>query len=159
MTYGTKKTIAGMLAGIVFGGAYVLYAIGKHAREGSADLSSWAQTMLVFIGIGIGATIVIQILLHIGMAVGIAAKNRDKQDVSVEKIMAADTREDERDKWIDLKALRINGVFMGVGGLAMLITLAMGHSVFLGMHLLFGFCWLASFVEGIAKIYMYERGI
>ncbi len=76
MTYQVKKTITAIISGVVVLGVYLFYAFGRYQSGLLApdDLKNWAQLMLVFIGVGIAATIVIQIIFHILLSISIAIK-------------------------------------------------------------------------------------
>ncbi len=95
MSYNSKKTVASMLAGMAVAIAYAVYALGESAPP-PENIRIWAGNMLVFIGIGVAAVIVLQILLHVGLAASIAAKEKDKN--AAKRLLSATTLEDERDK-------------------------------------------------------------
>ncbi|ULQ58769.1 hypothetical protein K7I13_09425 [Brucepastera parasyntrophica] len=60
MSYQSKRTITSMVTGIILAAVYIIYATGKTA-PGPDNLKAWALLMLIFIGIGIAAVIIIQI--------------------------------------------------------------------------------------------------
>jgi len=158
MTYNSKKTLASMGVGVALLVAYILYALGEKAPL-VGDLKAWAVLALVFIGIGIGGSILIQILFHIAYAVGVAVKERGQSDAEVERIISASVVEDERDGAISLRASRIGYACAGVGIMAALVGWALGSTAVVGLHMLLGGFFLSSFAEGVASIYLYERGI
>jgi hypothetical protein len=101
VSYQVKRTIVSIATGVLILAAYCLWALGK-ARLGVAapdDLKFWAGAMLVFIGIGVGASIVIQIVFHILLSVGIAVKKQVRNgkcdDKDVEKEIKLEMVEDE----------------------------------------------------------------
>ena len=158
MSYSSKKTISSMAAGIILIIGYIIYARGGTAPAHD-DLKAWAVVILVFIGIGVAATIVVQILFHIAFAVGTAVKEREQDDKTVERIIEASVIEDERDKFISLKSGRAGYICSGIGFVAALAALAFGLSALFALHILFGAVFIGSFVEGVVSIYHYERGI
>jgi hypothetical protein len=158
MSYNSKKTIVSMAAGVVIFAAYIIYALGS-SSPAIENVKDWAKVMLLFIGIGIGALIVIQILFHIGCAIGIAVKEEGKSDKEIERIVSATVIEDEREKMINLKSAHIGYICVGLGFVAVLIALMMNVAIVSALHILFGAFGLASIMEGFVSIYLYERGI
>ncbi|MCL2058765.1 MAG: hypothetical protein FWH01_06850 [Oscillospiraceae bacterium] len=77
MSYTSKKNIVSVAAGIALMVAYIIYARGAKAPA-AVDVKAWAVALLVFIGIGVGAQIVLQVLFHIALAIGLAAKEEIK---------------------------------------------------------------------------------
>jgi fatty acid desaturase len=158
MSYNSKRTITSLIAGLILTAAYAVYALGG-SSPAPGDLKLWAIAMLVFIGIAVVAMIVVHILFHIAVAIGIAVKERQHDDKTVERIIAAEMSEDERDKIINLKAYRIGYICAGVGFVAALVALAFGLSAVFALHILFGASAVGSFAEGIASVYFYEKGV
>jgi len=158
MSYNSKKSIASMVTGILVVTAYIIYALSEHSPA-SDNLKSWAVVMLVFIGIGIAAVVIIQILSHIALTVGIAVKEREQDDKTVERIVASVLVEDERDKLINLKSSHIGYIFAGIGFVACLLGLAFGISSVFALHILFGAFAFGSVIEGFAGIYFNEKGV
>jgi hypothetical protein len=155
MTYNSKKTIANMFVGIIISIAYAIHALGNNAPN---DLKSWSLTMLSFIGIGVVAIIIIQILFHIAMAIGIAVKEQQEDSKEIERIIAATMVEDEREKIINLKSANIGYIFAGIGFITMLVVLAFDASSIMGLNIMFAMYWVGSFIEGGVSVYLNERG-
>ena len=158
MTYNSKKNIISMAAGVLTIAAYII-TIRAGEAPAPEDIAAWAKLMLVFIGIGIGAQIVIQILFHVIYAVGIAVKENDKDGEKTKKIINASMKEDERDKLIQLKTLRIGYICAGFGLMAALFTLAGGAPVVIALHIVVGSSAAGSFAEGCAGVFFHERGV
>ena len=146
-----------MAAGVVSLAAYLIYALGKSAPE-AGNLKAWAAAMLVFIGISIAFQVITQILFHIIAAAGIAAKEREKNGDTVERIIKSELADDERDKRISLRAVHIGYICAGIGIIAALAVLALGALAVTALHIIIGSCFVSSFVEGAVNIYLYERG-
>ena len=158
MTYNSKKNIVSMAAGIISVAAYVLYVTtGKPPAP--EDIQAWAKLMLIFIGISVAAQIVIQILFHVVFAVGIAVKTHDHDREKMEKIIKASVVEDERDKLISLKSMRVGYICSGAGLMIALFTLAGGAPVVVALHVIAGFSAAGSLAEGFAGIFLNERGV
>ena len=87
MSYQEKRTIVSIVTGVLILAAYCIYAFGRVSAglADAGDLKFWGGTMLVFIGIGVAAAIVIQIIFHIGLSIAIAVKERECDDKKIEK--------------------------------------------------------------------------
>ena len=153
MSYNTKRTFVSMAAGSILIAAYAVYV----QVNTPTSLNAWSLTMLVFLGIAVAASIAIQVLFHIALAVGLAAKTRDEKEA--ERILASSMEEDEREKLIGLKASRIGYAFAGAGLVVVLAVLALGASAVAAMHILLGAFALGSIAEGIMSIVLNERGV
>ena len=158
MTYNSKRTIVDITVGILISIAYIIYALGGNAPA-PENLKAWATTMLVFVGIGIIALILIQIIFHILSAIGIAFREQDKNDKEVERIISSSMLEDERDKVIALKSTRVGYVCACLGFMIALAVLALGFPPVVALHVLFGSFAIGSIMEGCMRIYYYERGV
>ena len=163
MSYTSKRNIASVVAGIALIAAYIIYATGANAPA-TEDIKAWATAILIFIGIGIVAQIVVQIVFHIALTIGIAIKeevqngNKDCSE-AVERIVKSEMVEDERIKMIALKASRKGAWFVVAGIIAALISLAVGAETVIALHILFGMTALAAIMEGITSIIYHERGV
>jgi hypothetical protein len=154
MFYQQKRTIASMISGIL-----ILTAYGIHAwrtfREGTVDMGNdlryWAITMLIFIGIGIVATIVIQIIFHIINAV----VNEVTTGVQDEDQLV----QDEMDKLVELKATRNGYVVAGLGFVSAMLTLVLRLPPGVMLNVLYLSFALGSIFEGASQLYYYRRGI
>ena len=159
MTFKSKRTLVSMAAGTALTAAYVIYALGGRAPA-PEDLRAWALTMLVFIGIAVAASVVIQILFHIAYSVGVAVRDRALSDKEVERIVEAETAEDEMDALVGLKSSRIGYACSGIGFAAALVWLAFfGASAVTALHIMLGAVCAGSFAEGVISIKLYERGV
>jgi hypothetical protein len=165
MSYQEKRTITNIVTGAAVLAAYLLYAFGKTGPGVTApeDWKAWAATMLVFIGIGIVAIIVIQIVFHILLSIAIAVQKQVRtgkcDDKEVESAIKADMVEDERDKLIELKSSRISFGFGGMGFIAGLLALVLGYSPVVMINLIFLSFSAGSIVEGLAQLLYYRRGV
>lgn len=165
MSYQEKRTITSILSGIIVLGAYLMYAFNpaRLSRIASGDLKAWAVTMLVFIGIGVAATIVIQIVFHILLSISIAikAKIQDEacDDKEIEKSINSEMVEDERDKMIELKSNRIGFFIAGFGFIGALASLALNYSPVVMLNILFITFSAGSILEGIVQMVYYRKGL
>lgn len=165
MSYQEKRTIVSILSGILLLAAYCVYASRK-VQSGLAapdDMKFWATTMLVFIGIGVVAMIVIQIVFHILLSIMIAVKeqvrNGNLDDREIEKTIELEMVEDEMDKLIGLKSMRIGFAITGFGFMTALASQVMNYSPAVLLNILFFAFIIGSMAEGVAQLYFYRRGV
>ena len=161
MSYQEKRTITSLVSGLLVLVSYAIYAFVKLGSDSfdPNNLEFWAITMLIFIGIGIVATIIIQIVFHILMAITIAIKEREKDEAVITKTIEAEMVEDERDKLIELKSSRIGFAFVGFGFVLGLIFLAFGYSAALMVNILFLSYSIGSLCEGLGSLHYYRKGL
>ena len=163
MSYQEKRTIVSVVTGALLLAAYCIYAFGKAGMANLDNLKFWATTILVFIGIGIVALIIIQIVFHILLCISMAVKQKMKDetcdDKEIEKSIEREMVEDEMDKLIDLKATSLSyGLFMA-GVLAGLACLAFGMPAQALVIALGAAMIVAGLAGDLAQLAMYRRGI
>ncbi len=165
MSYHEKRTIVSLITGAAILTAYCLNAFGK-VKAGlvmPGDLKFWAGTMLLFIGIGVVAMIVIQIVFHILLSIGIAVKEQVRNgkcdDKEIEKTIELEMVEDEMVKLIELKSLRIGYALIGFGFLAGLVSLVLNYPPAVMLNILFLSCSIGAMCEGFTTLYYYRKGI
>ena len=163
MSYQEKRTIVSVASGVLLMIAYCIYALVRLGWNSMGDVRSWATTMLVFIGIGIVAMIVIQIVFHILLSIGIAVKKKIADepidDQAIESSIEREMVEDEMDQLIELKANKIGYSFVSVGFVAGLIALALGALPAVMLNIVFLACMLGTIVEGLIQIRYYRKGV
>lgn len=161
MSYQSTKTITSMVTGVSLLAAYCIYAFGKYGSRvaENGDLQFWARTMLIFIGIGIAAQIVLQIIFHIVFSIGIAVKEGVSDEKAINRKIEASIIEDEMDKLIELKSLRYGFIFAGVGFVSALVTMALGYSMVLALNIMYLSFMVGSLLEGVASLYFYGKGV
>lgn len=167
MSYQEKKAVVSVVSGALLLGAYCIYAFGKEGMANLENLRFWSTTMLIFIGIGVVAMIVIQIVFHILLSITLAVKKKigdesidDKEiEKSIEREMGRDMVEDEMDQLIELKANKIGYSFVSLGFVAGLIALALGALPSVMLNILFLSCMAGAIVEGLIQLRYYRRGI
>jgi hypothetical protein len=165
MSYPEKKAIVSILAGIAVIVSYCIYVFGKVKADevASESLKFWAGAMLLFIVIGIVANIVIQIVFHILLSISIAIReqyvNGKSDDKHIEKEIAAEMVEDEMDKLVELKSLRVGFAIAGIGFVTALIYAYLGFSVAIMMNIMFFSFSIGSIIEGFSHLYFYRRGV
>lgn len=147
------KTVAGLVTGVLVLAAYGVHIL-RRWREGAlgadSELRVWASAMLLYIGIGIVVTIVIQILFQIIQAVANEVRHEEGDDPSVE---------DEMDKLIGLKATRNGYAVAGFGFVASLVLLALRYPPAFMLNTAFVSFHLAGLCEAASSLYFYRRGV
>jgi len=165
MSYQVKKTVTSIVTGILVLVAYTIYAFGiAHAGAAAPEnLKFWATAILIFIGIGIAASIVIQIVFHILLSISIAVKKKIQdekcEDKEIEKEIKAEMVEDEMDKLIQMKSMRLAFIVAGIGFIAALVSLVLNSSPAVMLNILFISFSAGSLFDGFAKLYYYRRGL
>lgn len=157
MTLKSKRNITIMAMGILSFIAYLVYALSNSAPH-TDDLKAWAIVMLVFIGISVVAQIVVLIVFHVAVAIEIAAKEKEKDGKTVDRIIKSEMTEDERDERISQKSSHIEYTCVGGGLVVALIALAFGALAITALHILLGACFVAALTGGIVNVYLYEKG-
>ncbi len=165
MSYQEKKTIVSTITGALVLAVYGINTFGK-VQSGMMEITNmkaWAVQMLIFIGIGIVASIVIQIIFHILVSVSLAVKktaqNSKCDSDEISKSIEVEMVEDEMDKLIQLKSMRISFAVAGIGFITALIWLVVNQSAALMLNILFVSFSLGSLLEGLTQIYYYKKGV
>lgn len=165
MSYQEKKTLVSVCTGAFLLAAYGIWAVGK-VQSGMAaadDLRFWAGAMLTFIGIGLAASIVNQVVFHILLSIGIAVKRQVRtgkvDDKEVEKEIKREMVEDERDKLIGLKSMQASFAIASFGFMAALAALALGYAPAVMLNIIFVAFFAGSICEGILQMHYYRRGV
>jgi len=161
MSYQEKRSVVNIIIGTLVMAAYCIYTFGKY-RAGAIDLNHLrfsAVTMLTFIGIGVGAIIVVQILYHIILSVSVAVKQSNCDKKKIGKAVESEFVEDEMDKLIELKSDRLNMIIIGIGFITGLIVLAVGQPPVIMLNILFLSGGVGSLASGVLSLYYYRAGI
>jgi len=168
MYYQEKKTIASIISGLLVLVLYTVYGILKYLEIGENllnDLKFWATAMLVAIGGGIIAIVIIQIVFHIILAIAnevakeVSKKaNGEKSKHTYEGFEIAE-QEDEMDKLIALKAMRNSFIVIGVGFVISLISLYLGKPPAIMLNIIFLSFSLGSIFEGFSQLCYYRKGV
>ncbi len=161
MSYQEKRTLTNMVTGVVILAAYSLYAFGKYQNGlvETTDLKFWAATMLIFIGIGVIASVIIMILFHILYAIALAVKQRNCDGEKINQTIESSMVEDEMDTLIGLKSSRIGFICAGIGFVAALVSLILEQPAMVMLNLLFFSFSIGSLVEGGFSLYYYRKGV
>ena len=165
MSYQEKRTIVSTVTGVLVLVAYCLYAYNKlkSGTMDAGDVRLWAGIMLAFIGVGIVLNIIIQILFHIMLSISIAVVKTVKEErydgKEVDKIINNEMVEDEMDRLIGLKSMRVSFAIAGIGFLAGLFSLVLNYSAAVMLNILFISFSIGSLFEGFSQLYYYRKGV
>jgi len=165
MSYQEKRIIVNIVSMVLVLVSYLVYAFGRFNSGAvtSGDLKFWATTMLIFIGIGIVATIIIQIIFHILLSISVAVKkaiqNESVNDKEIEKSIELEMVEDEMDKLIGLKSNQVGFICAGVGFMAGLVSLILNYPPMVLLNIVFISFSAGSVLEGLTQLYYYRRGV
>ena len=161
MSIKEKRTLVSIFTGLLVLTGYCIYAFGQ--TPAPEDLKFWARTILIFIGVGVGASIVIQIVFHILMSIGIAVKKKvldqNCDDKEIEKTIGVEMVEDEMDKLIEMKSMRVGFFIAGFGFIAALVSVLLNYSAVVMLNILFLSFNVGSLIEGFTQLYYYKRGV
>jgi len=165
MSYQVAKTVTNIFSGTAVLGVYLFYASSRYQAGLLVmdDLKSWAQIMLIFIGIGIAMAIVVQIIFHILFSIGLAVKQSIKSgncnDQDIERTIKLEMVEDEMGKLIELKAMRISYITVGVGFVASLVLLFFDYPAFIALNVLYISFYTGGILDGFIQLYYYKKGV
>ncbi|HAS74793.1 MAG TPA: hypothetical protein DCS67_11675 [Clostridiales bacterium UBA8960] len=81
----------------------------------------------------------------------------NEQDI--EKTIALEMVEDEMDKLIEFKAMRVGYAIAGIGFVVSLISLVLEYAPAVMLNISFFSFSIGSMIEGIVKLFYYKRGI
>jgi hypothetical protein len=134
--------------------AYWIYVLRKLRIEGpelTEDLKFWGVTILIFIAAAVVLRIIMEILLNIVNAVvyGIRTGGKEIEDPTIT---------DERDKKIELKGEQISFIFVGLGFVISMVSLALGYPAYVMINIQFSSFFIADLIGSFSQLYFYQRG-
>ena len=142
-----KQILVSAISSILILGIYSLYVYNRYISGNMAiinDFKFWGKAFLILIPV----SIIAQIIIHIVFA--IINKIVTNEDIS--------TVSDERDKLIELKAVRISHWIFILGFLLSMGSQAIGMQPWIMFITLIYSGFVAAIVSEIAKIYFYRKG-
>ena len=161
MTYQTKKTMVSLLASIAILISYCISVYNDISKGLTLenDATFWAKKMLIFIAIGIAINIISFIVFHILLSVNLSVKDSMKDSKEINRKLELEMVEDEMDKLIELKSLRVGYIIASTGFILGLILLAFNTSIAIVLNILFLSFFVGAIAEGISNLFFYFRGI
>jgi hypothetical protein len=142
-----KQILVTVISMIVIFVCYSLYIYNKYIADNFEilnDFRFWGKAFLILIPV----TIVSQILIHIVFA--IINKMVTNEDM--------ETKSDERDKLIDLKAIQISHWIFTAGFLLSMITLVIGMPPYAMFFTVITSGFVSAIISELAKLYYYRKG-
>lgn len=142
-----RHILVTLISSVLIIGAYVLYVYKRQVVgniEILDDFSFWGKTFLKLIPVAIVAQIVIHIVYAI---INRIVTNED-----------IPTKDDERDKLIELKSIQISHWIFVSGFITAMVFLALGSKPSLMFIIIFVSGFISSLVSEIAKFIYYRRG-
>lgn len=143
-----KRILTSLIGSVVVMAVYSGYVYSRYIAgtpELLNDFSFWGKSFLVLIPVGIVAQIVLQVLFAIITRI---ATGKD-----------ADEPDDERDKLIELKAIKISHYLFIIGFMLAMGSLAMGMQPWFMFIMLIASGFVATIVNEIARLYFYSKGV
>ena len=161
MTYQTKKTMVSLLASIAILISYCISVYNDISKGLTLenDATFWAKKMLIFIAIGVAINIISFIVFHILLSVNLTVKDSMKDSKEIIRKLELEMVEDEMDKLIELKSLRVGYFIANAGFILGLILLAFNTSIAIVLNILFLSFFVGAIAEGISNLFFYFRGI
>jgi hypothetical protein len=142
-----KQILVTVISLVLIFSSYFLYVYNRYIAENFEivnDFRFWGKAFLVLIPV----TIVAQIIIHIVFA--IINKIVTNEDM--------ETKSDERDKLISLKAIRISHAVFTAGFMLSMVFLVIGMPPYSMFITLIASGFVSSIVSEMAKIYFYRKG-
>lgn len=143
-----KRILISLISSVLILLFYAWYVYHKYIAGNPDvlnDFTFWGKSFLVLIPVAIVSQIIIQIIFAIYIKI-----------TSNEEV---DPIEDERDKLIELKAIKISHYIFIVGFMLAMGTLALGMKPWLMFVVLISSGFVASIVNEIARLIFYRRGV
>ena len=142
-----KQMLVSLISTILVLGFYSLYVYHKYVTGNPDvinDFKFWGKAFLFMIPVLIAA----QIIIHIVFA--IINKIVTNEDIP--------TINDERDKLIELKAIKISHWVFGLGFVLAMGSQAIGMQPYVMLITLISSCFVSTTFAEIAKVYLYRKG-
>jgi hypothetical protein len=158
MSYSEKRTLVTVATSLLLLATYWSSTLSQYDPSTNAtNLEFWARAILFFLTVSIITQIVIQIAFHIFLSVSIAIENRTDGDKEIEKRVKLEIREDERDKLIELKSLKVGYLITGLGFVGGLVSAILGYPVAIMLNIIFLSSWIGGTIEGFVQFYYYRK--
>lgn len=143
-----KRILISLISSVLILAFYTMYVYQRSIAgnpEVMNDFKFWGKSFLVLIPVAIVTQIIIQI------AFAIVTKIATGED--------PDPPDDERDKLIELKAIKISHYLFIVGFMLAMGSLALGMKIWVFFTVLISSGFIASILNEIARLYYYRKGV
>ena len=143
-----KRILISLIGSVLTLGFYAWYVYSRYIA-GNPDILNdfrfWGKSFLILVPVAI----VLQIVIQIIFAIYVHAISREE----------IDPIEDERDKLIELKAIKISHYLFIIGFMLAMGSLAWGSQPWVMFVLLISSGFIATVVTEIVRLYYYRRGV
>ena len=149
MSYQEKNITVSVMTYILILGFYVVNLFQMYQTEGLVStrvFGLWAIVILAAIIVNIAASI----LTNIALSIVHAIQTRTNES---ERFI-----EDERDKLIELKGMKVSYIAYSLGVLIAMLTFVFGQPPLVMFSLIVLFSLVAEIIGDMAQIYLYRRG-
>ncbi len=148
MTYQEKNVAVSLISGVIVFALYAyftrqMYQAGVFEGPGAGAQIGKSILWLIFGGI------IVHIIAQIIFSIAHAIITKEAKPSSVV---------DERDRLIELRALRVAYYIIGAGFVGAMIALALEQTYFLTFNIMIFSFFAASVVEGLVQLFLYRRG-
>ena len=153
MTYQERKTLVNLMTAIAILIGYVTFNFSVYEQVGALLLQDsvyWGKTMLKTIGVAVIAGVLIQVVFHFGLTL--------RNEVTEEPVEIEDF-DDERDKNIASKALKVQFWVFGLGFVLTLVLIAAGAAVGIALNCLFASLLIGMIGFSAVQLYHYRKGV
>lgn len=147
MSYQEKKSLVFLISMILIYGFYSLYVLNRYEDtilSTPNDFNFWGKIFLILIPVIIIVNIFIFIIFSI---INKIVTNEDAPSFS-----------DERDKLIELKAIRVSHWIFGLGFFLAMGSQAIGMQPWVMFITLISSCFVSTIISEITKIFLYRKG-
>lgn len=155
MSYPQKKTILNIIIGILILMGY-FYFINKEGILESTDVKEWANLIFKYIGFSAIAIVILQIIFHVKEAVVIAIKEKNKNEKAIDTKVKKYFQINEKDKLIELKAIRVGYTFAIIGFICGILALILDYTVVCMLNTIFVFFIIGFIIEGFVALIYYK---
>jgi hypothetical protein len=143
-----KQVLVSLIASLIIIVFYSLWVYGKYIESNPGiinDLKFWGRSFIVLIPVAI----ITQIVIHILFAI-------------INKIVTGEDlsdKDDERDKLIELKSLRVSHWVFVVGFMSAMGAVALGMELWVMFVTLIFSGFLSDLISSTVKIWYYRKGV
>ena len=149
MSYQEKNITVSLVSTLLILGYYLVNVFQMY-QDGGLVADRVFRLLAIVIVAGIIVNIVSSILTNIVLSIVHAIKTRTEEE---ERFI-----EDERDKLIGLKGMRVSYITFSIGVLLAMLTFVFGQPPLVMFSLIIFFSLVAEIVGDVSQIYRYRRG-
>lgn len=148
MSYREKENIVNIFSGLLITAIFAWTIYQRHLAgqfDLTSDFRNWGIILLIFMGVSIGARILIYIVFHI---INTIATQEEELPIT-----------DERDKLIQLKSTRNSHYAFAVSMMLGFLSLAIGAPIYIILVAFVASGLISEIVDNGSQIYYYRKGV